>query len=318
MRTFVLGGTKFLSKEIARQARDRGHEVVCAARGLAGEPAPGVEFVKVDRGEDGGLAPVRGSFDFVIDVARHPSLVRRAVTELAGRFGHWTFVSSCNVYADFGVADQVLHEPLAADADEFDPANYGPAKVSCERIAGEEALLVRAGLIVGPEDESDRLTYWVDRLARGGPVLAPGSPDDLVQFVDVRDLAAWTLDAAEKGLAGPYDGCSMPFSRGRLLAEIAEGVGVEPELVWADQEFLVERKVAPWMGERSLPMWLPLPEYAGFMARDTSATLAAGLRIRPVADTARDTLAWQRESGHVVSRSGISAADEAELLRALA
>ncbi|MDP9868158.1 MULTISPECIES: NAD-dependent epimerase/dehydratase family protein [Streptosporangium] len=318
MRTLVLGGTRFLSREIARQARDRGHEVVCAARGLAGDPPPDVEFVRVDRSEDGGLAPVEGSFDLVIDVARHPSSVRRAVAELAGRAGHWTFVSSCSVYSDSGEANQVMHEPLAADADEADPENYGPAKVACEQIVGEGALLVRAGLIVGPEDQSDRFTYWVDRLARGGPVLAPGSPDDLVQLVDVRDLAIWTLDSAEKGLSGPYDAISMPFGRGRLLAEIAEGLEVEPELVWAGQEFLVAQKVEPWMGPRSLPMWLPLPEYAGFMTRDTSATLAAGLHIRPVADTARDTLAWQRESGHTVSRSGLTAAEEAELLRMLA
>ncbi|WP_043621558.1 NAD-dependent epimerase/dehydratase family protein [Nonomuraea candida] len=317
MRTLVLGGTKFLSREIARQARDRGHQVVCAARGVAGDPAPGVAFVRADRSQDGGLAQVEGTFDLVVDVARQPSVVRRAVAELAGRAGHWTFVSSCSVYADTGEANQTLHPPLAADADEADPENYGPAKVACEQIFGDTALLVRAGLIVGPDDQSDRFTYWVERLARGGPVLAPGSPDDLVQLVDVRDLSAWTLDAAEKGLTGPYDAISLPFGRGELLAGIAAGLSVEPELVWADQAFLVEQKVEPWMGPRSLPMWLPLPEYAGFMARDTSATLAAGLSIRPVADTARDTLAWQRESGHTVSRSGLTPAEEAELLRLL-
>ncbi|MET7464165.1 NAD-dependent epimerase/dehydratase family protein [Nonomuraea sp. NPDC005501] len=315
MRTLVLGGTRFLSRQIARQARDRGHEVVCAARGLSGEPPPGVELVRVDRSEDGGLAPLEGTFDLVIDVARHPSVLRRAVAELAGRAGHWTFVSSCSVYSDTGEANQALHEPLPVDADENDPENYGPAKVACERIAGDGALLVRAGLIVGPEDQSDRFTYWVDRLARGGPVLAPGSPDELVQLVDVRDLAAWTIEAAEKGLAGPYDAISMPFSRGDLLAEIAEGLEVRPELIWAGQDFLLAHKVEPWTGPRSLPLWLPLPEYAGFMTRDTSATLVAGLRIRPVADTARDTLAWQRASGHTVSRSGLTAAEEFELVR---
>ncbi|WP_327086333.1 epimerase [Nonomuraea sp. NBC_01738] len=317
MRTLVLGGTKFLSKEIARQAHERGHEVVCAARGLAGAPPEGVELVRVDRSLDGGLDPVEGTFDLVIDVARHPSQVRRALAELAGRAGHWTFVSSCSVYSDEGAATPVTHPPLADGADETDPANYGPAKVACERLAGDGALLVRAGLIVGPDDLSDRFTYWVERLARGGPILAPGDPADLVQLVDVRDLAAWTLDAAERGLTGPYDAISMPFTRGELLAGIAEGLGVEPELVWAEPEFLAEHKVEPWMGPRSLPMWLPLPQYAGFMARDTSAILAAGLRVRPVADTARDTLAWLRASGHEVSRSGLTAPEEAELLREL-
>ncbi|MFI6811718.1 epimerase [Nonomuraea sp. NPDC050328] len=306
-----------MSREIARQARERGHEVVCAARGMAGDPPADVEFVRVDRSLDDGLAAVRGDFDLVVDVARQPSHVRRAVTELAGRVGHWTFISSASVYRDFGVADQNVFEPLAADADEADPANYGPAKVACEQLFGPGALLVRAGLIVGPEDLSDRFTYWVERLARGGPVLAPGSPGDLVQLVDVRDLAAWSLDAAQARLAGPYDGMSMPFTRGELLAQIAAGVGVEPELVWADQEFLVEQKVEAWMGPRSLPMWVPLPEYAGFMARDTSATIDAGLRIRPVADSARDTLTWLRESGHVVSRSGLTAEEEDDLLSLL-
>ncbi|MEV4570693.1 NAD-dependent epimerase/dehydratase family protein [Nonomuraea sp. NPDC049419] len=317
MRTLVLGGTRFLSKEIARQARDRGHEVVCAARGQAGDPPPGVEFVRVDRSEGGGLAPLEGSFDLVIDVARQPSQVRRAVDELAGRAGHWTLVSTVSVYPDTHEATQVLHEPLAPGADESDAANYGPAKVTCEQIVGDAALIVRAGLIVGPEDPSDRFTYWVDRLARGGRVLAPGSPGDLVQLVDVRDLAAWTLDAAGKGLAGPYDAISSPFPRGELLAGIAEGLSVRPELVWAGQEFLAEHDVNAWMGPRSLPLWVPLPEYAGFMARDVSAVLAAGLRIRPIADTARDTLTWLRDSGHTVTRSGLTAEDEAELLRLL-
>ncbi|MFI7416129.1 epimerase [Nonomuraea sp. NPDC049684] len=317
MRTLVLGGTRFLSREIARQARDRGHEVVCAARGLAGEPPPGVEFVRVDRAEDGGLAPLKGAFDLVVDVARLPSQVRRAVTELAGRAGHYTFVSSCSVYSDATRVSQVLHDPLPDGADENDPENYGPAKVACEQFLGDGALHVRAGLIVGPEDQSDRFTYWVERLARGGPVLAPGSPGDLVQLVDVRDLAAWTLDAARAGLTGPYDGISMPFTRGELLAGIAEGLAVAPELVWAGQEFLTEHEVAPWAGPRSLPLWLPLPEYAGFMARDTSATLAAGLRIRPVADTARDTLAWLRDSGHEVTRAGLTPTEESTLLHLL-
>ncbi|NUR92156.1 MAG: reductase, partial [Nonomuraea sp.] len=183
MRTVVLGGTKFLSREIARQARDRGHEVVCAARGEAGDPPPGVRFVRADRSQDGGLSPVEGDFDLVVDVARHPSLVRRALAELAGRAGHWTFVSSCSVYSDDSQATQVLHPPLPPEADEQDPENYGPAKVACEQLFGPDALLVRAGLIVGPEDQSDRFTYWVDRLARGGPVLAPGAPSELVQLV---------------------------------------------------------------------------------------------------------------------------------------
>ena len=191
-------------------------------------------------------------------------------------------------------------------------------------MAGEEAVassgvpafVCRAGLIVGPEDPSGRFDYWVARLARGGEVLAPGRPDDRVQWIDVRDLAAWLVLAAETSLTGTYDGNGAPVPRGRFLAEVAEGVGpgVTPQLTWVDQDFLAEHRVQPWSGERSLPLWLPLPDYAGFMARDVTPALGAGLRTRPLADTARDTLDWLRTGPDRTVHVGLLPDDEADLV----
>ncbi|WP_020575458.1 NAD-dependent epimerase/dehydratase family protein [Actinopolymorpha alba] len=327
MRILVLGGTIFLSKAVAAEAVARGHEVTCAARGSSGEPPAGASFVRVDRDDPEGLTALAGqSFDAVFDVARQPTQVRRALAAFAAGSVHWTFVSTMNVYADDSTPGQhgdtaILREALPADADEDDAENYGAAKVACENAVadavGDRAFVVRAGLIVGPGDPSDRFTYWPVRLARGGEVAAPGAPEDSVQFVDVRDLANWIVDAAETRLTGTYDATYPPRSRGEILTRIGAAVGgQQPALTWVDQEFLTAEKVNPWSGPRSVPLWLPLPEYAGFMTRDVSPAQAAGLSARPLEETARDTLAWVRSSGRDALRCGLTAAEETELLAA--
>ncbi|GAA2755108.1 NAD-dependent epimerase/dehydratase family protein [Actinopolymorpha rutila] len=331
MRILVLGGTVFLSAAVAAEAVERGHEVTCAARGSSGEPPAGTTFVRVDRDDPDGLAPLAGrEFDAVVDVARLPSQVRQAVDTLADGVRHWTFVSSISVYSDNSTPGQnphtgPVHAPLSADADERDVENYGPAKVSCEQAVlaalGDRANVVRAGLIVGPGDGSDRFTYWPVRLARGGEVLAPGAPEEPVQVVDVRDLAAWIVRSAETGVVGVFDATGPAVGRGELLDRVAAGVGAEPKLTWVDQEFLEAQEVNPWAGPRSLPAWLPLPEYAGMLDHDVSATLAAGLAVRDLAQTARDTLAWARESGRDKTdpadlHAGLTAAEEADVLAA--
>jgi nucleoside-diphosphate-sugar epimerase len=324
MTVLILGGTVFLGRAVARRALDAGHDVTCAARGLSGAVPEGVRFVRVDRDHPAGLSALDGRrFDAVVDVARRPSHVRRALAVLGDRAGHWTFVSTCSVYADHATPGQRAESAgvLAAAAPEVDDADgeqYGPCKVTGEEAVastGLPAFVCRAGLIVGPEDPSDRFAYWVARLARGGEVLAPGRPDDRVQWIDVRDLAAWLVTAAETGLTGTFDGIGVSVPRGRFLAEVAEGVGVTPQLTWVDQDFLTEHGVQPWMGERSLPMWLPQPEYAGFMARDVSPALGSGLVTRPMTDTARDTLEWLRTGPDRALRVGLDPDDEADVLR---
>jgi 2'-hydroxyisoflavone reductase len=324
MRVLILGGTAFLGRAVARHARDAGHDVTCAARGLSGSVPDGVRLVGVDRDSPAGLSALDGQrFDAVVDLARRPSHVRRALAELGDRVGHWTFVSTASVYADEATPGQragsaPLLPAAPPEVDDADGEQYGPCKVAGEEAvasSGVPAFVCRAGLIVGPEDPSGRFDYWVARLARGGEVLAPGRPDDPVQWIDVRDLAAWLVLAGETGLTGTYDGIGPSVPRSRFLAGVAEGVGVTPQLTWVDQAFLVEQRVQAWMGERSLPMWLPLPDYAGFMARDVSPALQAGLTTRPLADTARDTLEWLRTGPDRVRRVGLAPDDEANVLR---
>ncbi|WP_433613841.1 NAD-dependent epimerase/dehydratase family protein [Dactylosporangium sp. CA-139114] len=325
MRILVLGGTVFLGRALARQALQGGHDVVCAARGESGEPVEGAAFVRVDRDRPDGLDAIEGAFDAVVDVARHPHHVRHAVAALSGRVGHYTLVSSCSAYADTATPGQTAATaPLLPPDFDGDPAvgaeEYGRCKVACERLAADgfgadRTFLVRAGMIVGPEDPTYRFEYWVRRALRGGEVLAPGGPDESVQLVDVRDLADWIIAASGSGLAGAFDGIGAPMRRAEFHAAFAEAAGVPQQLTWVAQDFLLDREVAPWSGPRSLPFWLLLPQYAGFLSRDVSASLAAGLRIRPLAETVRDTIAAIRDASHIDAKNGLGIDEEAQLLR---
>lgn len=196
-------------------------------------------------------------------------------------------------------------------------------KVACEDLVtagAASSAIVRPGLIVGSDDPSGRFTYWPSRMARlldGGAteVLAPGRPADLIQVIDVRDLSAWIVDLAESRTEGVFDGVGPVLEMSELLSAVARGCGVEPQWVWASREELEAQEVVPWSGERSLPLWLPRPEYDGMPAHDSQPSLDAGLAPRPIQDTARDTLEWLRSARAEVT--GLTAAEEAEVLSAL-
>jgi nucleoside-diphosphate-sugar epimerase len=241
--------------------------------------------------------------------------VRSAVETLGERAGHWCFVSSISVYADFATPGQradtaPLLGAAGPDDDDFAPDTYGPRKVACEQALPPKSFIVRPGLVIGPEDATNRFAYWASRLERGGEILAPGNPDDSVQWVDVRDLAAWIVQAAETRLGGVYDGICAPVTRLEMLTSM----GYDPQLTWVPQDFLAEQGVEMWMGERALPVWVNLPEFAGFLAHDPTTALEAGLRIRPLAETTRDTLAWLASSPEIKRTSGITPDDERALL----
>ncbi len=328
MRLLILGGTAFLGRAVACHARTAGHHVTCLARGRAGAAADGARFLTADRDHPDGLDVLGDeTFDAVVDVTRRPSHARRAVQALAGRVGHWTFVSTISVYADLTTPggrpeDTEMLAPAPDDVD--DPTgvhreHFGPCKVSCEDhvrrgVDAARALICRPGLIVGPEDPSGRFPYWVDRLSLGGEVLAPGHPDDPVQFLDVRDLAGWLVRAAERGLSGTYDAVGAPMPRAEFLARTAVGVGTRPTWCWVDQEFLADQGVRPWAGERSLPLWVPLPSHGGLMTRDAGPAQAAGLATRPLEETAADTLRWLRAADRPIP-DGLSVEEEKGLLR---
>lgn len=294
MNLLVLGGTRFLSREVATQAVVRGWDVTCACRGESGAVPDGVRHLRWDRGAEAPADLVSGDWDAVVDVARLPSHVRRAVAATAS--AHWVFVSTINVYADNGsAAMEPLNEPITDDVDlAVDPEAYGAMKVACEEVVQAGAIssvLVRPGLIVGPGDPTGRFAHWPQRLARGGEVLAPGHPEDVVQVIDVRDLATWLLDLAESRTTGAFDAVGTPVPLGELLTAAAAGVGnPAPDLTWVAAAFLESHGVVPWAGEGSLPLWLPRPEYDGMLAHDPGPAVAAGLRLRPLAETAPDCL----------------------------
>ncbi|MHA6779921.1 NAD-dependent epimerase/dehydratase family protein [Pseudonocardia saturnea] len=300
----VLGGTRFLSRAVAAAALARGHEVTCVARGESGPVPSGARLVVADRDVPGSLEPLRGQrFDAVVDVATMSfPWVRDALAVIDA--GHWTFVSTINVYADSVTPGQGVDAPLldplhegSTPTPDRDPNAYGAIKVASEnavRARHPDALVVRAGLICGPGDRSDRFGYWPQRFARGGRAVVPDAPDQPMQIVDVRDLAAWIVDSGERGRAGTFDGSGPRTTLGAVLEEIAVAVGAaDLTLVPLAPAVLEAAGVTPWAGPRSLPLWLP-DSHAGIAARDTAPAAAAGLICRPIADTARAALEHER------------------------
>ena len=325
MRLLVLGGTRFLSYAVAERALTCGHDVTCAARGESGGVPPGARFVHLDRAAPdwSALRQARpdGGWDSVVDVARTPSWVRDAVAALGEDVPHWVFVSSISVYADHsirhGTPETVpVLDPIVDDVDQDTPEKYGASKVACEQavLAGaREALVARPGLIVGPGDPSGRFSYWPERIAEGGDILAPDSPDRDTQLIDVRDLANWLVDCAEQRRTGVFDATGRVTTLGEVMEAVTSGVGGDPTLFWAHPAFLQRHHVVPWSGPRSLPLWLP-QGMEGMVTHDVSAAFDAGLSTRPLSETAADTLAWLRSDAGRATVTGMTRAEEQELL----
>ncbi|MFJ8435797.1 NAD-dependent epimerase/dehydratase family protein [Kitasatospora sp. NPDC094019] len=307
MRLLLLGGTEFVGRAVAEAALERGWEVTVFHRGTHAAPA-GARVLHGDRTAEGGLAALaEGEWDAVVDTwSAAPSVVRDSARLLADRVGRYAYVSSRSVYAYPTPAGADESAPLVEGSPDDGEMPYAESKRGGELAAldafGDRALLVRAGLIVGPYENIGRLPWWLDRIARGGPVLAPGPRDLAVQFIDVRDLATWTLDAVAAGLGGPYDlvGPRGHSTMGELLEACAAATGAEPELRWTEPEVIAEAGIAPWV---QLPFWVPPGElYDTVHGADVGKALAAGLRCRPAAETVADTWAWLRSIGGVAPR----------------
>ena len=303
MRLLVLGGTKFLGRHAVDAALAQGHDVTIFTRGETNPDLfPEVERLTGDR--DGRLDALRGrEWDGVVDTSAYvPRVARRSAELLRDAVQRYVFVSSISVYAD---PSQPIDEssPVAEledPASENVEADYGALKAAVERVVtevyGDRGTNVRAGLIVGPYDPTERFTYWPRRLAEGGDVLAPGDPDAPIQFVDARDLGAWLVHLAEHGPGGVFNatGPAAPLTLAELLNRTIDAVGSDARLHWVDDGTLLDAEVGPWM---ELPLWLPGDENAHIMSVDISRALGAGLRFRPLEETVGDTLAWSREAG---------------------
>ena len=309
LRILILGGTGFTGPFQVEYAVKRGHKVTVFNRGKTkrGELPEGVEQLLGDRNND--LESLKGKkWDVVIDNPTSvPVWVRDAAQVLKGNVDRYVFISTISVYADntkpndetsalakYEGADAMKETRDTLIASQF--KLYGPLKALSEQEAEKwfpgKALIIRPGLIVGPNDQTDRFTYWPVRIDRGGEVLAPGTPKDPVQFIDARDLAEWTIRMVENGATGIYNatGPDKEMGVGDMLDGIKSALNANANFTWADADFLEAQKVSPWS---DMPVWVPPRGEDGGLSRTSiKKALAAGLTFRPFDVTARDTLAW--------------------------
>jgi 2'-hydroxyisoflavone reductase len=333
LRILILGGTGFTGPYQVRYALSRGHKVTTFNRGKThpGELPKEVEQLVGDR--NGQLDALKNrQWDVAIDnPTTLPAWVRDAAQILKGNVERYVFISTISVYADTGQG--VDETALLAKYDGPDPyketieavkasgyKTYGPLKAFSEKEAEKwfpgKALIIRPGLIVGPRDESDRFTYWPVRIDRGGEVLAPGNPSDPVQFIDARDLAEWTIRMAENRETGIYNatGPAKPLEIGQMLDQIKDALHSSATFTWLPAEFLQQQKVQAWS---DMPVWAG--DELGLARTKIDRSLAKGLTFRPLAETARDTLAWFKslpQDRQSKLHAGLTREREAEALAA--
>lgn len=336
MKILIIGGTVFLGRYLVESALARGHEVTLFNRGRHGaELFPEVEKLRGDRHTN--LDALRGRrWDAVIDTCGYtPATVRASAQLLADAVEHYTFISSVSVYASFPLAgfDEnqfvgTITDELAEEAERFEIEDrataltygelYGPLKARCEQAVMDampgRSLVIRPGVIVGPHEYSDRLTYWVHRVAQGGEVLAPGRPERGVRFIDARDLAEWNIRMAETNGTGIFNASGADgLTMGQVLDECKTVSRSDASFVWASEEFLLEHGVGTWV---EMPLWAT-EEYNGIFAARNDKAASFGLTFRPLAATISDTLNWAvARSANVEWHAGLKPKRERELLRA--
>jgi 2'-hydroxyisoflavone reductase len=340
LKILVLGGTGLIGPPMVEYAIARGHEVTLFNRGKTKTHLfPDLEKLKGDRADD--LASIEAAitagkrWDAVID---NTAMIPRWVTDSAGLLkdaaDFYLYTSSISAYADSSVpnADETAPVGQISPEDEakvltnkdITGENYGPLKARCEAEArkafgDDKTCVVRPGLIVGPGDYSDRFTYWPVRIYKGGEVMAPGNPDDPVQFIDTRDLGEWYIRLVEDGVTGTFNGVGprSPMSIAGMLYGIRATVDNEISFTWVDAEFLEKHEVQPWA---HMTVWVPpVGEFAGFSTSKIDRALEAGLTFRPLADTVVATMEYWKTlpaEKHEKPRAGCPAELEESTLQA--
>ena len=340
MKILVIGGTRFVGRHFVTATVTRGHEITLFNRGRhAAVSLEGLETIHGDRFSD--LAKLAGRrWHVVLDTCGLiPRAVRTSAEALRDSVDVYVYVSSQSVYADWSRPGVDESSPTATLTDEqLDKANaidpstasavsygemYGGLKVLCEQAAQElmpgRVLVLRPGLIVGPYDYTDRFTYWVTRVARGGKVLAPGRPQRHVQFIDARDLGEWTVRMIENKQVGVYNCNGLPgeVTMASLLDECKAVSGSDADFTWVDEDFLLQRQVTPWS---ELPLWLPESDerLKGFMFVNVDKAVEAALTFRSLKETIADTLTWrQAVAADEAGRAGLDPEKERRLLNEL-
>jgi 2'-hydroxyisoflavone reductase len=340
MKLLILGGTRFVGRHLVTAALARNHEITLFNRGQHPSAAlTSVETIYGDRNSD--LAKLQGRrWDAVVDTSGYlPRTVRASVEILSHSIDAYVFISSLSAYADASVFGIDETAPIATlTSEQLEKANaidssgqvsavtygkmYGGLKALCEQAAEEvlpnRVLVIRPGLIIGSYDYTDRFTYWVVRVARGGEVLAPGRPDRYLQFIDVRDLAEWIVRMIERKEMGVYNANSLPnnMTMERVLKECKVVSESDASFTWVADDFLLQEKVAGWS---EVPLWIPeedTPHLKGFMFINCNKAVGSGLSFRPLNDTIKDTLTW-RETNRLNEelKAGIDTDKEQRLLR---
>jgi 2'-hydroxyisoflavone reductase len=297
----VLGGTHHVGRAVVEAALARGHEVVTLNRGRTGHDVPGVDARRGDRLDPASLARALGddTFDVVVDTwSAAPVAVRDSARLLSGRASYYAYVSSRSVYTwppapGLDETGPVVDGDPAAGATDYAADKRGGELAVQQGFDGPWACL-RAGLVLGPYEHVGRLPFWLQRVATGGRVPAPGPRDRPLQYVDARDVADWVLDHRP---TGELNAVSRPghTTIGELLEQCVRVTGSDAELVWLDPAVIEAAGVAPWT---ELPIWMPpTGEYAAMHDCDVTAALDAGLACRPVAETVADTWSWLQREG---------------------
>jgi len=325
-KILILGGTGFIGPHFVSEALAEGAHITLFNRGKSQTtPTPGVETVLGDR--NGQLDALKGrDWDVVIDdsgyVPRHVQLTTQLLREHAA---HYVYISSISVYADLSSAGTAEGAPLKQlenpSTEDVTPANYGGLKALCEKPVAvdfpKRHTIVRPTYIVGPGDHSDRFTYWPWRMARGGDMLAPGTPLDPIQYIDVRDLAGFVVDCALTPRPGAFNACTPPgfATMGDLIDASRLATRARTTVHWVDAEFL---RAAGVLEDPGLPIWsAPSGETAGVALVSSASAVQAGLRFRPLAVTVRETYDWQRTRPQPEQEklaAGLTAEQEAALL----
>ena len=338
MKILVIGGTKFLGRHLINAALRKNHEVTLFNRGkkYSDEQIENVGQIHGDRNTD--LEKLSGrKWDAVIDTCGYlPQTVKASAEFLQDKVGQYVFISSGSVYADVSKPNYdentqtaKLTEEQKKEVEKIDPRGeltgailgeyYGALKVLCEEAAESampgRVLNVRAGMIVGAFDPTDRFGYWVMRVSEGGKILAPGTPGNFIQLIDVRDLSEWIIGVIENGENGIYNVTGKPFELtfGKMVEEIKTETKSDAEFFWASEEFLKQEKVAPW---NEMPFYLSESddEIKNFLTMNVDKALEKKLKSRPLSDTIRETFAWRKTQNHEL-KAGISAEREKELLQ---
>lgn len=322
LKILILGGTNFLGPHLVEELQEHGHEVTLFNRGTQDISCfPNVEFIQGNR--DGDLDALKNRWwDAIIDTSGHlPRLVEDSSKILSTATNHYTFISTIGVYKDFHALNIDERYPLAnlddKSIEEINEKTYGALKASCEKVIehyfNDHFLVIRPGLIVGPRDPTNRFAYWPLRILAGGEILAPGSPKQNLQFIDVRDLAKWIVTMVEKRETGFYHatGPKRSLSFEELLKTCAQISKKELSIAWVSENFLIEHGVQDWT---ELPLWLSYKRnMPGFLTVSVKKALEAGLKFRPLTETIEAIIDWEKQQKNKDS-FGIAPKKEQELL----